>query len=76
MTEWPSSGTNSEQLHGQAFELFARFGGTDTVEAKKLGTLLASLGMNMPDEDGMPRCPTQLVNSLITLILYIYILYI
>ncbi|CAL1128920.1 unnamed protein product [Cladocopium goreaui] len=48
----------SEEMVGEikeAFELFARFGGTDTVEAKKLGTLLASLGMNMPDEDGMPR---------------------
>ena len=56
VTYW-TSGTNSEQVYGQAFELFAGFGGTDTVEAKKLGTLLASLGMNMSDEDGMPRCP-------------------
>mmetsp|Transcript_63287 Transcript_63287/g.100496 ORF Transcript_63287/g.100496 Transcript_63287/m.100496 type:complete len:149 (-) Transcript_63287:171-617(-) len=44
----------SEEMVGEikeAFELFAGFGGTDTVEAKKLGTLLASLGMNMSDEE-------------------------
>eukprot|EP00435_Cladocopium_sp_Y103_P002582 s1850_g1.t1 len=44
----------SEEMVGEikeAFELFAGFGGSDTVEAKKLGTLVASLGMNMSDEE-------------------------
>jgi len=41
---------------GEAFELFAGFGGSGaTLEAKKLPTLLHSLGMAISDEDGRRR---------------------
>ena len=44
--------TGKTRLLGEAFELFAGFGGSGaTLEAKKLPTLMASLGMAISDEE-------------------------